>query len=438
MVNLTQAPVAGPSSDSAAPQTTAPIAGSSGVRVKQEEEETPIPRRNKGKGRVRTPSRTPLRSRVQDNNSEVEYESAMEDNPTVHASSLRRLDCDPSPDLIFTLDNTFVRQMTVLQSSFLSLAASFDRLERRGRYDHPREPNRSSLKDPETFSGEEPEKLKEFLSLCRLHFSKRPETYASDGSRILYVMSYLRGDAHHWFTADEHDDGTLPYWDGDFAAFVAELRGNFGPTDSVGDAKTRITQLRMKSNKSIVKYMVRFNCLASQLSWGNAALCHQFYRGLSDRLKDDLIKIDYENILLGLRVAAQKLDQRYWVRDLEKRREHHDPESSRSSGRPRPRPSNSRPSTSSNQFHSSNATASSYRTSNSTSSKPRPAYANKLGSDGKIMQSEKDRCKKEGLCMYCRGKGHIAVDCKKRPSEASGKASKAKSVPSPVKADSEK
>jgi hypothetical protein len=54
------------------------------------------------------------------------------------------------------------------------------------------------------------------------------------------------------------------------------------------------------------------------------------------------------------------------------------------------------------------------------------------------MQSEKNRRKKEGLCMYCGEKGHIAVDCKKWLSEASGKASTAKSVLSPVKADSEK
>jgi hypothetical protein len=62
MVNPTQAPVAGPSSGSAAPQTTGPVAGPSGVRVKQEEEETPIPRRDKGKGRARPPSRSPPRS----------------------------------------------------------------------------------------------------------------------------------------------------------------------------------------------------------------------------------------------------------------------------------------------------------------------------------------------------------------------------------------
>jgi hypothetical protein len=145
-------------------------------------------------------------------------------------------------------------------------------------------------------------------------------------------MSYLHSDAHYWFTADEHDNGTLPYWDGNFAAFVVELWGKFGPTDSVGDAETRITQLCMKSNECIIKYMVRFNCLASQLLWENAALCHQFYCGLPDCLKDDLIKIDYENTLFRLQVAAQKLDQCYWVWDLERCREHNDPKSSQPTG----------------------------------------------------------------------------------------------------------
>jgi hypothetical protein len=40
--------------------------------------------------------------------------------------------------------------------------------------------------------------------------------------------------------------------------------------------------------------------------------------------------------------------------------------------------------------------------------------------------------------MYCGEKGHIAANCKKRPSKASGKASTAKSVLFPMKVDSEK
>jgi hypothetical protein len=180
----------------------------------------------------------------------------------------------------------------------------------------------------------------------------------------------------------------------------------------------------MKTNERIAKYMVRFNRLASQLTWGDSALRHQFYRGLPDRIKDEMTKVDYENTLMGIRNSAQKIDQRYWTRELEKRRdseaEHSKPniKSKARSMEPRPTPSSS----------TSKPKSSSYRTSDASSSKPKPAYANKLGSDGKITQTEKERRQKEGLCMYCGGKGHIAADCKKRPIETTAKASKAKSV----------
>ena len=29
----------------------------------------------------------------------------------------------------------------------------------------------------------------------------------------------------------------------------------------------------------------------------------------------------------------------------------------------------------------------------------------------KLSSEEKDRCRNEGLCLYCRGKGHVVVDC---------------------------
>jgi hypothetical protein len=288
----------------------------------------------------------------------------------------------------------------------------------------PREPTRSSLKEPDTFSGEDPTQLREFIAQCAYHFSERPEAYASDTAKILYMLSYLQGDAQSWFQPDEIDDGTIPYWDGDYVAFISELRGNFGPTDPVGDAENRINHVRMKTNERIAKYMVRFNRLASQLTWGDSALRHQFYRGLPDRIKDEMAKVDYENTLMGVRNSAQKIDQRYWTRELEKRRdseaEHSKPntKSKARSMEPRTTPSSS----------TSKPKSSLYQTSDDSSSKPKPAYANKLGSDGKITQTEKDRRRKEGLCMYCGRKGHIAADCKKRPINTTAKASKTKSV----------
>jgi hypothetical protein len=57
---------------------------------------------------------------------EDEYESAMEEDSTIPASLSQRPFCAPSPDPIFAPDDAFVRQMLVLQASFLSLAAFLD------------------------------------------------------------------------------------------------------------------------------------------------------------------------------------------------------------------------------------------------------------------------------------------------------------------------
>ena len=43
--------------------------------------------------------------------------------------------------------------------------------------------------------------------------------------------------------------------------------------------------------------------------------------------------------------------------------------------------------------------------------------------DGKITDAERARRLKEGLCMYCGGKGHQAADCKKRTTPSQGRAS---------------
>ena len=316
----------------------------------------------------------------------------------------------------------------MFRKAFLSIAVILDRMERRGRGSTNREPTRSNLREPDTFDGEDPSKLKEFLAQCGYHFSERPKTFATDNSKILYVISYLRGDAQAWFSPDEYDDGTLPYWDGDFAAFIDELRGNFGPTDPIGDAETRITYLRMKSSDRIVRYMIRFNRLASQLAWGDAALRHQFYRGLPDRLKDEMAKMGYENTLMGVRNAAQRLDQRYWTRELEKRRDSNDTDHPKSTNKPKAKSFNSKSNFSGNKSKSTNSRSSSNQFSDSrpSTSKPKPAYASKLGSDGKITQAEKDRRRKEGLCLYCGGKGHNVENCKKRPAESNAKASKVK------------
>jgi hypothetical protein len=259
----------------------------------------------------------------------------------------------------------------------------------------------------------------------------------------MYILSFLRGMALDYFNADilGENDGTVPYWDGNFPLFIEELELQFGPYDSVADAEAGIENLRMKDSERITKYIVRFNQYATMLSWGDSALRYAFYKGLANRIKDDLSKLEIPRTLIALRIAAQGIDQRYWRREDEKKRD-----SARNTTQTK---SSSSTSTSNNRNTGSNSgtSSSTNRSSNPTSSsKPKPGASNsdsgsssapkpkpnvELTKDGHITQAERDRRMKNNLCLYCGGAGHVSKDCRKRanPGSTSGRAAQTSETP---------
>jgi hypothetical protein len=295
---------------------------------------------------------------------------------------------------------------------------------------------RSSVKNPDTFDGSDPSKLRAFLQQCGLVFSSRPQDYPSDSDKIIFMISYLRGSAAEWFEVPPFmdEDAPVPEWDGNYPVFVQELQTAFGPFDPVGDAEDDIRQLRMKHSERITKYVIAFNRLAGIIGWGMLALRHQFYTGLPTRIKDDLVKVDYPNTLLGVRTAAERIDQRYWKREAEKKRENESrAPAGGSSGNANQKDggkkkSNNQSSTSGNSGSSNNnkpnnaaaSSSNSAQRNNSSSSAAgaKPAYADKLDSSGHINEAERERRKKNNLCLYCGKPGHIAQNCRAKASAA--------------------
>ena len=94
-------------------------------------------------------------------------------------------------------------------------------------------------------------------------------------------MSYLKGVALAWFEPYYLEVATPgvppPLFMTDYEAFCEELKTNFGPSDPVGDAESKLRILSMKSDQRIAKYVVNFNRLATQVNWGENALQYQFY-----------------------------------------------------------------------------------------------------------------------------------------------------------------
>jgi hypothetical protein len=88
---------------------------------------------------------------------------------------------------------------------------------------------------------------------------------------------------------------------------------NFGPYDQTGDAESKLVSLKMTSGQRITQYIVHFNSLAPCCDWGDATLCHRFYEGLPNRLKDEVSRGDdgKPRTLNLMRIKAQNADARY-------------------------------------------------------------------------------------------------------------------------------
>jgi hypothetical protein len=226
--------------------------------------------------------------------------------------------------------------------------------------------------------------------------------------------------ALEWFEPDllSGDLNDQPDWMDDYSAFMLELQTNFGPHDPVGDAEMQLEQLYMRNGNRINKYIVEFQCLASQVrGWGDRALRRQFYNGLPARIKDEISRQGKPTTLLAFKTLAQTIDARYWECKGEVSRE------SKSSSSNPPKQSSSDRTTPSG---SGNDRSGSHNSGNnksgnplSSSSAPKaPDLTSKLGKDGKLTSEERQRRLDKKLCLFCGGPGHTARDCSKSTSRA--------------------
>jgi hypothetical protein len=114
------------------------------------------------------------------------------------------------------------------------------------------------------FLTSDPQKLRDFLVLCNLHFQDCPNVVADDEQKILFVLSFLKGATISWFELALMDPNNAGHWMWDFEAFIFKLESNFGPHDPIRDAKNLLTNLTMSENSRILKYNVEFWKLAAR------------------------------------------------------------------------------------------------------------------------------------------------------------------------------
>ncbi|KAG6326634.1 hypothetical protein ID866_12455, partial [Astraeus odoratus] len=162
--------------------------------------------------------------------------------------------------------------------------------------------------EPDTFDGTDPKKLHEFLIQCELNFRDRPQAFRLDLQKVSFALSFLKGIALAWFEPDLLNaiPGAEPAWADDYSEFIIELTTNFGPHDPVGNAEHQLDNLLMKDGNCINKYIVEFNCLATQVhGYREGALHHMFYSGLPDCIKDKIAHVGKPPCLVDLHTMAQ-------------------------------------------------------------------------------------------------------------------------------------
>ena len=226
-----------------------------------------------------------------------------------------------------------------------------------------------------------------------------------------------------------------------YQAFLSELENNFGPHDPVRDAEKSLSKLVMKKTAKIMKYNMDFWELASQVSWNEAALHDRYYRGLPLRLRREVLRGGKPQTLAQLRLKAQDADNIHWMQEEEARIESRNTRSSeKASGKKDNKNtsnSNNRNQSQSQSSNSGNSTSSAPNKNSSSKDKPKNSTLDKLGKNGKLIGEERERHLKEGLCLYCGEKGHIAQDCPKSKA-AKARAATVTTESKPESADSKK
>lgn len=266
---------------------------------------------------------------------------------------------------------------------------------------HPREP---FIPTPVRYSGVIGS-CSQFLHQCSLVFEQQPLTYATDKSKIAFIMSLLCEKASAWAVAIAKGDSPICR---SFQSFSTEMLRVFDHPLQGREVSNRLFSLRQGS-EPVSTYSIDFRILAAESGWDEKALQGAFLRGLREELKDELAARDETSSLEELISLAIRLDNRL----SERRRERVDRQSSPT---PFSRPRVSRRPAPSAPLHPPSEPPSS-SVSSSTASSPlsteEPMQLGRL----RLTPTERQRRLHLRLCIYCGQAGHVLAHCPALPKE---------------------
>jgi hypothetical protein len=257
------------------------------------------------------------------------------------------------------------------------------------------------VKEPEPFTGKDPQKIRDFVAQCSLVFASSPRRYASEEAKVFYAGSYLTEIASSWFQPHllSHPPSALLT---DWETFCRELNMMFGDRNLASTSERKLRELTMLENHQAARYIIDFQKHAPYTGYNDAALASEFYRGLANRIKDVMALSGRARDMIGLRDQALEIDRRYWEREQER------PKGTVSST---PRTTTSATNRTPSQTTESNPKSSNTTATKTSGTTQASAVGKDLDASGHLKEAEKDRRKRLGLCLYCAEKGHPLWEC---------------------------
>ena len=141
------------------------------------------------------------------------------------------------------------------------------------------------------------------------------------------MVSFLRGSAFNWIefflndyvnnpSNDDRELETLTIF-GSYTEYKKRINQVFRDIDAMRSTERHIQALRQY--KSATAYAAEFQQYARRTDWNDEALTAQFYRGLKDQVKDDIVRGERPKDLQTMITLAIRIDNRLFERNLERK-----------------------------------------------------------------------------------------------------------------------
>ena len=161
---------------------------------------------------------------------------------------------------------------------------------------------------------EERKDLDGFLLQCDLYIWHNQVQFQTE-NESMFTATYLWGDAFDWVQAHLKDflensqakceDITNEIFD-QFSGFKKHIQELFGDIDAERTVEWMLMNLQQWGSAAV--YAAEFQRIAFKTGWGDISLTAQFYRGLKDGVKDNIMKAEWPGTLQAMIKLAVQID----------------------------------------------------------------------------------------------------------------------------------